>query len=93
MFLRLARVNGERKGSSFTSALWSITANEYTMVIHFMVDGYLGYFPLLAIVNNAATNFLIHVSCSTCIKMSLKCVCLGMALLGLAQHSRVRLSN
>ena len=38
----------------------------YHIFIHSSVDGHMGYFQILAIVNNAAMNIEMHVSTNKC---------------------------
>ena len=51
----------------------------HNFFIHSSVDGHLGCFHVLAIVNDAAMNNGIHVSFSTLVPQN---ICLGVGLLG-----------
>ena len=50
--------------SFFMAEQYSFVYIYHNFFIHSSVDGYLGFFPILAIVNSAAMNNVIHVSLS-----------------------------
>ena len=77
MFIHLIRTDS--KAFLFMAEKYSTVYMYHNFFIHSSVDGHLGCFHVLAIVNSSAVNNRIHVSLSIWFPPSL---CLGVGLLG-----------